>query len=81
MRSSPARSPYWFKVDEHGELAGGVAKFLDDRRDELTAALSLKPNTLVGIAVGKKELAQKTAGVMLKMLGAACPQPHGQGAL
>ncbi len=65
--------PYWFKVDEHGEFAGGVAKFLADRRDELTAALSLKPNTLVGVAVGKKELAQKTAGVMLKMLGAACP--------
>ncbi len=65
--------PYWFKVDEHGELAGGVAKFLADRKDELTAALSLKPNTLVGVAVGKKELAQKTAGVMLKMLGAACP--------
>ena len=65
--------PYWFKVDEHGEFAGGVAKFLADRKDELTAALSLKPNTLVGVAVGKKELAQKTAGVMLKMLGAACP--------
>ena len=65
--------PYWFKVGEHGELAGGVAKFLADRKDELTAALSLKPNTIVGVAVGKKELAQKTAGVMLKMLGAACP--------
>ena len=23
--------PYWFKVDENGELAGGVAKFLQDR--------------------------------------------------
>ena len=65
--------PYWFKLDENGQLAGGVAKFLSDRVEALTAALSLAPNTLVGLAVGKKEQAQKTAGVMLKMLGAACP--------
>ena len=65
--------PYWFKLDETGALAGGVAKFLTDRVDALTQALDLKPNTLVAVAVGKKEQAQKTAGVMLKMLGAACP--------
>ena len=65
--------PYWFKVDENGQIAGGVAKFVADRADALSTALELKPNTLVGVAVGKKEQAQKTAGVMLKMLGAACP--------
>ena len=65
--------PYWFKVDENGQLAGGVAKFLAGRSGELTEALGLKPNTLVGVTTGKKEQAQKTAGVMLKMLGAACP--------
>ena len=64
--------PYWFKVDENGELAGGVAKFLTDRKDSLTEALNLKPNTLVGIAAGKKDDAVKTAGVMRKMLGSAC---------
>ncbi len=65
--------PYWFKVDENGQLAGGVAKFLAGRSGELTEALGLRPNTLVGVTTGKKEQAQKTAGVMLKMLGAACP--------
>ena len=65
--------PYWFKLDENGELAGGVAKFLADRKDELVKALDLKPGCLVGVAAGKKEAAQKTAGVMRKMLGAAVP--------
>ena len=65
--------PYWFKVEENCEFAGGVAKFLADRKDELVSALGLNPGCLVGISAGKKEAAQKTAGVMLKMLGAAVP--------
>ena len=65
--------PYWFKLDENGELTGGVAKFLADRKEELVKALDLKPGCLVGLAAGKKEAAQKTAGVMRKMLGAAVP--------
>ena len=65
--------PYWFKVDENGELAGGVAKFLQDKKDSLVSTLSLKPGCLVGVAAGKKGATQKTAGVMRKMLGAAVP--------
>ncbi len=65
--------PYWFKLDENGELTGGVAKFLADRKEELVQALDLKPGCLVGVAAGKKEAAQKTAGVMRKMLGNAVP--------
>ena len=65
--------PYWFKVDENGELAGGVAKFLQDKKAALTEALGLKPGCLVGVTEGKKGEAQKTAGVMRKMLGAAVP--------
>lgn len=65
--------PYWFKVDEKGELAGGVAKFLQDRKDAIVDALSLKPGCLVGVTAGKKTAAQKTAGVMRKMLGNAVP--------
>ena len=65
--------PFWFKVDEKGELAGGVAKFLVDRKDSLVSALNLKPGCLVGVAAGDKGTAQKTAGVMRKMLGAAVP--------
>ena len=65
--------PYWFKADENGELAGGVAKFLQDKKTELTEALDLKPGCLVGVTAGRKGEAQKTAGVMRKMLGAAVP--------
>ena len=67
------RKPYWFKVDENGELAGGVAKFLADRKDTVVEKLNLKPGCLVAIAAGTKGEAQKTAGVMRKMLGAAVP--------
>ena len=35
--------PYWFKVDEQGNFAGGIAKFLTDKTAEITAALGLKP--------------------------------------
>ncbi len=65
--------PYWFKLDENGELAGGIAKFLADRKEQVVNALELKPGCLVGVAAGSKEAAQKTAGVMRKMLGTACP--------
>ncbi len=65
--------PYWFKMDEKGELAGGIAKFLQDKKDAVGAALNLKPNTFVGLAAGKKGAAQKTAGVLRKQLGELCP--------
>ena len=65
--------PYWFKLDEKGELAGGVAKFLAEKKDAVIEALGLKPGTLVGVAAGKHDQALKTAGVMRKMLGAAVP--------
>ncbi len=65
--------PYWFKVEADGSFAGGVAKFMAPHNAEITAMLGLEAGTLVGIAAGKKAVAQKTAGVMRKMLGAAVP--------
>ncbi len=65
--------PYWFKVDESGALTGGISKFLTDRTEAITAALELKPGCFVGVSAGTKGAAQKTAGVLLKMLGAAVP--------
>jgi len=59
---------YWFKTDESGAIAGGVAKFVD--ADKANAMLSLAPNTLVVLAAG--ELATKMAGVEIKQFGAAC---------
>ncbi|HAG57496.1 MAG TPA: aspartate--tRNA ligase, partial [Ruminococcaceae bacterium] len=37
---------YWFKVDEKGEIAGGIAKFLQDRKEQVTQALQLEKNML-----------------------------------
>ena len=64
--------PYWFKVDENGQLAGGIAKFMNGCQEALTAKLGLKPNMLVGVAAGDKGAAIKTAGVLRNKLGAAC---------
>ena len=63
---------YWVKVDEQGNLAGGIAKFLTERKDELVSALGLKPGDFVGFTAGKKGAAQKTAGVLRNKLGNAC---------
>ena len=59
----------WVKVDENGNLTGGVSKFLNDKKDALTEKLGLKPGSFVCMAAGKKAAAQKTAGVIRTMLG------------
>ena len=59
---------YWFKTDESGELAGGIAKFVN--KEEAAGLLALKPNTLVVVAAG--ELATKSVGVMIKTFGTNC---------
>ena len=64
---------YWFRVDEQGEIVGGIAKFLQDRKDRVIAELDLPKNTLVCLSAGKLSAAQKTAGVLVKQLGALCP--------
>ena len=64
---------YWFKLDENGEISGGIAKFLQDRKEEMINALNLKPNTFVALSAGKKGAAQKTAGVLIRKLGELCP--------
>ncbi len=64
---------YWFKLDEHGEIAGGIAKFVKERKDELVSALNLQPNTFVGLTCGTLGAAQKSAGAMRKLLGELCP--------
>ena len=65
--------PMWFKLGADGELSGGIAKFLADRKDAIVSALGLKPGCLVGVTAGKKTAAQKCAGVLRKLLGAAVP--------
>ena len=69
------QKPYWFKMDDKGAIAGGIAKFINADPaivEKVTEALNLQPNTLVFLSTGKLGEAQKTAGVMRKLLGAAC---------
>ncbi len=63
---------YWFRLDENGELVGGISKFLKDRKEQVAAALGLKNGDFVGLTAGKKSDAQKCAGVLRKFLGNAC---------
>ena len=65
--------PYWFRLDEKGELVGGIAKFVNPIKEKVVEALGLKANDFVAIAAGKLPQAQKTAGVLVKTLGAAVP--------
>ncbi len=64
---------YWFRVDENGELVGGISKFLQENKEQVIAALDLKPNTFIGLSAGKKSAAQKTAGVLIRKLAELCP--------
>ncbi len=65
-----ANKGFWFKLDESGEIAGGIAKFLQERKADVISALDLKPGDFVGLTAGKKADALKTAGVLRKLLGA-----------
>ncbi|MEQ2444150.1 aspartate--tRNA ligase [Pseudoflavonifractor intestinihominis] len=64
---------YWFRYDEKGEIVGGIAKFVQPIKDAVVAALGLEKGTFVGLTAGKKLSAQKTAGVLIKMLAPLCP--------
>lgn len=64
-----ANKAYWFKVDENGEIVGGIAKFLQEIKDEVIEKLSLNKGDFVGLCAGNKPTALKTAGVLRKLLG------------
>ena len=63
----------WVKVDERGDLTGGISKFLVERQEAFKEALGLKPGSFVCMAAGKKTAAQKTAGVIRTLLGKRVP--------
>ena len=62
---------YWFKVDETGAIAGGIAKFLQEKADEVKSALGIKAGDFVGLTCGDKGAALKSAGTLRKLLGSA----------
>ena len=77
--------PYWFRLDENAEPVGGIAKFIAPIKEQVIEALQLKAGDFVALAAGSvpdsgagsfgaaKLRAQKTAGVLVKTLGAAVP--------
>ncbi len=64
-----ANKVYWFKIDENGEIVGGIAKFLQEKKDEIKRVLDLVPGDFVALSAGKKNVAQKTAGAIRKVFG------------
>ena len=64
---------YWFRLDENGELVGGISKFVAGEKEAVVSALGLTPGCFVALSAGKLTAAQKTAGVLRKMLGASVP--------
>ena len=64
---------YWFRMDENGEIVGGIAKFLQEKKERIISEMNLTPGTFVALSAGKLGAAQKTAGVMVKKLGEMCP--------
>ena len=67
--------PAWGCFAKDGSLNPGnapvYAKFLADRVSAVTEKLGLKPGAAVFLSAGKKTAAQKTAGVIRKLLGNA----------
>ncbi|MCR4903788.1 MAG: aspartate--tRNA ligase [Butyrivibrio sp.] len=64
---------YWFRIDENGEVVGGISKFVAPNKEAVISKLGLKSGDLVVLSAGKKTAAQKTAGVIVKTFGAAVP--------
>ncbi len=64
-----ANKAYWFRVDENGDYVGGISKFLAPFKDEINESLGLKPGNFVGVTAGNALAAQKTSGVLRRMLG------------
>lgn len=63
-----ASNLYWFKLDEKGELAGGISKFLADSKDALCQRLDLKAGGFVAILAEEKGV-EKQAGYIRTELG------------
>ncbi len=60
---------YWFRLDDNGELVGGISKFLAEKKEQIIEALGLSKGCFVALAAGKYGAAVKTAGALRKLLG------------
>ena len=64
-----AKGLAWTKVDETGEFAGGIAKFLLDNKDEVFEKLNLVKGDAIFFVADELEKAQKIAGGVRIELG------------
>ncbi len=61
---------YWFKLDENGVPAGGIAKFVAENADAWKQALGAEKDVFVAlVAEDKLQDVQKRAGILRTMLG------------
>ena len=67
---------YYFRIDENGELVGGIAKFVQEHKDAVVKALGLENGDFVALAAGDLKTAQKTAGVIRKTIGNKIGRAH-----
>ncbi len=63
---------YWFRLDENGELVGGISKFLQENKDNIISALNLSKGDFVALSAGSHLESLKTAGVIRRLFGSAC---------
>ena len=63
-----AENMYWFKLDENGALAGGIAKFAAECKDALAERLALENGAFVALVAEGKD-AEKQAGFLRTELG------------
>lgn len=67
-KQNGASNMYWFKLDENGQLAGGISKFLTDCKDALVERLGLQAGGFVAILAEEKGV-EKQAGYVRTELG------------
>ena len=63
------RKMYWFRIDENGELVGGISKFIREQKEKVIETLGLRNGDFVALTTGKLRTAQKTAGIIRKIIG------------
>ncbi len=61
---------FWWKLDENGAPAGGIAKFVAEKNEEISRFLGLEKGAFVAVVAEEKlSVVQKRAGVLRTMLG------------
>ncbi len=67
-KQNGASNMYWFKLDESANIAGGIAKFVAEQKEELVERLGLKAGSFVAILAEEKGV-EKQAGYIRTELG------------